>query len=68
MHKRYNWLLLSVLFFYSRGLAQTTSNNVMASEGKIYVVMAVCLVILLGLLAYLVSIDRKISKKEQSID
>ena len=64
--------LLTFAFFtmlngaWAQGTNQT--GNAMASEGKIYVVLAVCLVILFGLLAYLVSIDRKISKKEQSID
>lgn len=37
----------------------------MRSTGKIYVVAAVCLVILLVLLGYLVRLDRKISKIEK---
>lgn len=61
-------LFTTMLFFASlyKLAAQNTTNTeaVMASEGKIYVVMAVCLVILLGLLAYVASIDKKISKKE----
>lgn len=39
----------------------------MRSEGKIYVVVAVVLVILIGLLIYLVSIDRKVGKLEKEI-
>lgn len=65
-------LFAFILFFAASQIAaaQNTSANtdVMASEGKIYVVMAVCLVILLGLLAYVASIDRKISKKENAND
>lgn len=35
------------------------------AEGKIYVVLAVALTILIGLLLYLISIDRKIGKLEK---
>jgi CcmD family protein len=38
----------------------------MRSEGKIYVVVAVLSVILLGLFFYLFSIDRKVSKLEKN--
>ena len=41
------------------------STDVMRSNGKIYVVVAVCLTILLGLFLYVFSIDRKISKLEK---
>ena len=64
--------LTAIMLFVA--LQQTAAQNTaktdaaMASEGKIYVVMAVCLVILLGLLAYVASIDRKISKKEEAND
>ncbi len=39
--------------------------DVMRSNGKIYVVVAVCLTILLGLFLYVYNIDRKISKIEK---
>lgn len=39
--------------------------DVMRSNGKIYVVVAVCLTILAGLFFYLVRLDRKISKLEK---
>lgn len=35
------------------------------ADGKIYVVVAVIAVVLLGLLAYLFSLDRKVSKLER---
>ncbi len=35
------------------------------SDGKIWVVMAVCITILVGLFVYLISLDRKISKLEK---
>lgn len=40
----------------------------MRSEGKIYVVIAVLTVILMGLILYLISIDRKVSKLEKEIN
>lgn len=36
------------------------------ANGKIYVVLAVALTILIGLIIYLVSLDRKISKLEKN--
>lgn len=39
--------------------------DTMRSEGKIYVVVAVALVILLGLVGYLFTIDRKVSRIEK---
>lgn len=37
------------------------------SSGKIYVVVAIVLVILLGLIGYLISLDRKVSRLEKRI-
>lgn len=37
----------------------------MRANGKIWVVMAVCVTILLGLVAYVVRLDRKISRLEK---
>ncbi len=38
------------------------------SEGKIYVVVAILVVIVLGLIGYLVIIDRKTSRLERKLD
>jgi CcmD family protein len=38
----------------------------MRSNGKIYVVVAVCMIILTGLFIYLFSLDRKISRIEKN--
>ena len=50
-------------------VAATSSNSnndgFMRSEGKIYVVMAVVITILAGILLYMVRLDRKISKLEK---
>lgn len=54
--------------------AQMTTNtgeqtpNSMTAHGKIYVVMFVCLVILGGLIAFLILLDRKIRKMEKQKD
>ena len=39
--------------------------DVMRSNGKIYVVVTICLTILIGLFLYVWNIDRKISKMEK---
>ncbi len=68
---RYKYLLMNVLFLLlgsSNIFGQTTSLepvNVMTSNGKIYVVVAVVVTILLGMFLYLISLDRKISKLEK---
>jgi CcmD family protein len=41
--------------------------DVMRSEGKIYVVVAIILVIFLGLIGFLVFTDRKVSKLEKRL-
>ena len=40
----------------------------MRESGKIYVVVGVLLIILIGLLVYLVSIDRKLKKLEAEVE
>mgnify|MGYP000862339139 FL=1 len=68
MHKKIFKLLLMICSFFitTNIIAQTNSANesIMRSNGKIYVVMAVSLTILIGLILYLITIDRKIGKIE----
>jgi len=54
--------------------AQNTADSVapsidstMRSHDKIYVVMAVCIVILVVFFLYLIRIDTKVSKKEKTV-
>ena len=42
-----------------------TDAGLMRSNGKIFVVMAVVLTILIGLFAYLINIDKKINRLEK---
>ncbi len=54
--------LLCSTFLFAQAKPQMA--DAMRSNGKIYVVVAVCLTILLGLFIYVYSVDRKISKLE----
>ena len=55
-------LLLSVKGFSQEKVEMADG---MRSNGKIYVVVAVCLVILIGLFVYVAGLDRKIRKLEK---
>ena len=58
-------LLLGFIFVASKAQnAEPSSQEFMKSNGKIYVVVAVVLTILLGLFAYVWNLDRKITKLE----
>lgn len=46
-------------------MAQTEMADVMRADGKIYVVVVVLATIFAGIFAYLIHIDRKISKLEK---
>lgn len=66
-------LLLAVLLFPAlQAAAQTAPDtpemaDVLRSDGKIYVVVAVVTVVLAGLLAFLVSLDRKVGRLEREL-
>lgn len=74
MAKYKNWLLYVIALFtqISAGAQDAVANTKVAddgfmrSEGKIYVVMAVVITILTGLILYVVRLDRKITKLEKS--
>jgi len=65
-------IFLMVICFgaiYAQAPASTDVDmaDTMRSSGKIYVVVGVVLIILVGLLIYLITIDRKVSKIEKEI-
>lgn len=64
-------LLLMLLATVLQATAQTATSPEMADalrqSGKIYVVVGVILVVVLGLIAYLISLDRKVSRLEKEI-
>jgi hypothetical protein len=68
MNKIVRRLMFIICFVFSSSLLfaqQSTTDDLMRSNGKIYVVVAVCLTILIGLFIYVFLVDRKISKIEK---
>jgi len=62
-------LLLFIVIAATTAFAQDDKvemANVMRSNGKIYIVVTICLTILVGLFFYVFTLDRKISKFEKS--
>jgi hypothetical protein len=65
------WFVVCGLLFNSLLFAQESKPemaDLMRSNGKIYVVVAVCLTILIGLFIYVFLLDRKISRLEKGQD
>ena len=70
MRNKIYYLLLMMPVMLLSGTAIFAQDNVvtestMRSNGKIYVVMAICVTILVGLFLYVASIDKKIGKIEK---
>ena len=60
--------VLFAMFFSQAAFAQDAEMaDVMRSNGKIYVVVAIILIIFAGLITYLVLMDRKITQLEKKI-
>ena len=57
---------LSIFLVSAQHLEQNTILSSFYQEGKIYVVLAVILVIFIGIIAYLIRLDRKITTLEKS--
>ena len=57
--------LSNAVFVFAQDNKPVEMADVMRSNGKIYVVVAICLTILIGLFLYVWNIDRKISKLEK---
>jgi hypothetical protein len=68
LNKLLKSFLFVLTFLFSRTLfaqlATDTNESGMRSNDKIYVVMAICITILVGLFLYVANVDRKISKLE----
>ncbi|CAN5880866.1 hypothetical protein BH11BAC4_BH11BAC4_12680 [soil metagenome] len=58
-------LLLSTVLFAQE---KPEMANIMRTNGKIYVVVAVCLIILVGLFLYVMMLDRKMTRLEKNKD
>jgi hypothetical protein len=61
----YLFLLMTVSMIVNAQDAEMA--DVMRSNGKIYVVVGIILIILIGLIAYLFMLDRKITKLENKL-
>jgi hypothetical protein len=63
--KRLSIIICSLLLSAGAFAQPGDSLELMRSNGKIYVVVASCLIIVIGLFLYVFLIDRKISKLEK---
>lgn len=60
-------VFLGSFFLSPLASAQPEMADTMRSEGKIYVVVAILLTIFIGLIGYLVLLDRKVTRIEKKI-
>ena len=70
MEKVIKFLLMGLFLFTNKTLFAQDAEmaDTMRSEGKIYVVVAIILVIFLGLIGFLIYTDRKISNLERRVN
>jgi CcmD family protein len=57
--------ILSMIHSFANAQTANQSADLMRSNGKIYVVIAVVVVIVLGIFIYLLNLDKKISRLEK---
>ena len=69
MKKRNSYLLIIVfMMICSRAFSQEVEMaDTMRSNGKIYVVVGIILIILIGLITYLFLLDRKVGRLEKRL-
>jgi CcmD family protein len=68
MRKLFLLILISLVSVQQLIAQKVNENSIMVSEGKIYVVLAVCVTIFAGIVIYLIRLDRKISALEKKND
>ena len=64
---KYLFAFIGMMIPHSSGAQNAEMADTFRSEGKIYVVVAIILIVLAGLIVYLFLLDRKINKLEQMI-
>ena len=64
---KYLFTILFSLLVLTTQAQEVEMADAMRSDGKIYVVLAIVLFILIGLIAYLFLLDRKITRLEKEI-
>ncbi len=67
MRKYLLLILLTLSSLATSAQQEVEMADTMRSEGKIYVVVAILVLILIGLVGYLVQLDRKVSKLEKRL-
>jgi uncharacterized membrane protein YhaH (DUF805 family) len=69
MKKRNNYLLIALfMMICSTAFSQEVEMaDTMRSNGKIYVIVGIILIILIGLITYLFLLDRKVSRLEKRL-
>jgi len=65
--RKYQIMTLLVFSCQSLLAQEVEMADTLRSEGKIYVVVAILVLILAGLISYLILIDRKVSRLEKRI-
>lgn len=66
--RKYFYLLLLMLVTVSAHAQEIEMADALAANGKIYVVVGIILIVLIGLIAYLFILDRKITKLENKLN
>lgn len=66
--KRILLSLVALFLSYPMLLAQSNDSDFMRSIGKIYVVVAVIVALFIGIVVFLVYLDRKLTKLEDQIN
>ena len=61
------FVLLCMFTVHAQDNTAQAANEGMRAGGKIYVVLAVALTILVGLILYVIRLDRKITKLERQV-
>ena len=67
-NKLFIGLILSLIFIktgFGQGMPQVEMADALRENGKIYVVVIIMSIIFVGIAAYLINLDRKISKLEK---
>lgn len=66
--KKYLYLLLLMIVTVSAHAQDAEMADGMRANGKIYVVVGIILIVLIGLISYLFLLDRKITRLETKLD
>ena len=66
--KRHHFFTALFLFITTTLLPAQSGSDFMRSSGKIYVVVAVIVAIFIGIVAFLLNLDRKLTKLEHQIN